>query len=106
MAWVLLVLAGVFENGRAVGLKYTDGFTPPIPTLLTIISLIVSLGLLRLSLKSLPIGPAYAIWTGVGTLGTALLGIYLCAEPATTTRIACMVLILAGIVGLKVASSA
>ena len=101
MAWFLLFLAGLLEVGWAVGLKYTDGFTRPIPTLLTVISMIASLGLLGLSLKTLPLGTAYAIWTGIGTVGTAVLGIVLFGEPVTVIRLACITLIVAGIVGLK-----
>jgi quaternary ammonium compound-resistance protein SugE len=104
MAWFFLFLAGLLEVGWAVGLKYTEGFTRPIPTLLTVISMIASLGLLGLSLKTLPLGTAYAIWTGVGTLGTAVLGIVLLGEAATVARLACIGLIVAGIVGLKFVS--
>lgn len=105
MAWIYLFLAGLLEVGWAVGLKYTAGFTRTLPTLLTVASMIVSLGLLGLAIKSLPVGTAYAIWTGIGTLGTAVLGIYLFAEPATFARIACIGLIAIGIVGLKLATT-
>jgi len=101
MAWVYLFFAGLFEIGWAIGLKYTNGFTKLTPTLLTVASMIVSLGLLGLALKTLPVGTAYAVWTGIGTVGTALLGIYLLGEPATAIRLACICLIVAGIVGLK-----
>jgi quaternary ammonium compound-resistance protein SugE len=101
MAWLYLLLAGLSEVGWAVGLKYTHGFTRTVPSLLTIGSMIVSLGLLGLALKTLPLGTAYAIWTGIGTLGTALLGILLFNEPATTARLLCIALIVAGLVGLK-----
>ena len=101
MAWAILVLAGLFEIGWAVGLKYTEGFTRLWPTAATIASMIVSLGLLGLALKTLPVGTAYAIWTGIGTVGTALLGIWLLGEPATAARLACIALIVSGIVGLK-----
>jgi quaternary ammonium compound-resistance protein SugE len=104
MAWFLLFVAGLLEVGWAVGLKYTDGFTRPIPTLVTVISMIASLGLLGLSLKTLPLGTAYAIWTGVGTLGTAVLGVILLGEAATVARLACIGMIVAGIVGLKLVS--
>lgn len=104
MAWILLVAAGLFEIGWAVGLKYTDGFTRPLPTIATVASMIVSLGLLGLALRSLPLGTAYAVWTGVGTVGTALLGILLFGEPAQALRLACIGLIVAGIVGLKLVS--
>lgn len=101
MAWIYLFFAGLFEIGWAIGLKYTNGFTKPLPTLLTIMSMIVSLGLLGLALKTLPVGTAYAIWTGIGTIGTVLLGIWLLGEPATAMRLACIALIVSGIVGLK-----
>ncbi|MEQ1951374.1 quaternary ammonium compound efflux SMR transporter SugE [Mesorhizobium yinganensis] len=101
MAWVLLFFAGLFEIGWAIGLKYTDGFTRLTPSLLTVASMIVSLGLLGLALKTLPVGTAYAVWTGIGTVGTAMLGIWLLGEPATAMRLACIGLIVAGIVGLK-----
>ncbi|MDX8501015.1 quaternary ammonium compound efflux SMR transporter SugE [Mesorhizobium captivum] len=101
MSWIFLFFAGLFEIGWAIGLKYTDGFSKPLPTLLTIASMIVSLGLLGLALKELPVGTAYAVWTGIGTVGTALLGIWLLGEPATAVRLACIGLIVSGIVGLK-----
>jgi quaternary ammonium compound-resistance protein SugE len=101
MAWVYLFFAGLFEIGWAIGLKYTEGFSRLVPSLWTVASMIVSLGLLGLALKSLPVGTAYAVWTGIGTVGTALLGIALFGEPATALRLACIGLILAGIVGLK-----
>ncbi len=100
----MLFVAGLFETGWAIGLKYTDGFTRPVPTLLTAASMIVSLVLLGLALKTLPVGTAYAVWTGIGTIGTALLGIWLLGEPAAAMRLACIGLIVAGIVGLKVVS--
>jgi quaternary ammonium compound-resistance protein SugE len=101
MAWALLIAAGVFEVGWAVGLKFTDGFTRLWPSFATACSMIVSLGLLGLALRSLPLGTAYAVWTGVGTVGTVLLGIALFGEPATVTRLGCIALIVAGIAGLK-----
>jgi quaternary ammonium compound-resistance protein SugE len=101
MAWIFLFFAGLFEIGWAIGLKYTEGFSRPLPTLLTVASMIVSLGLLGLALKTLPVGTAYAVWTGIGTVGTALLGIWLLGEPATALRLACIALIVCGIVGLK-----
>lgn len=101
MAWTYLFFAGLFEIGWAIGLKYTDGFTRPMPTALTVASMIVSLGLLGLALKTLPVGTAYAVWTGIGTVGTAFLGIWLLGEPATAMRLACIALIVSGIVGLK-----
>ena len=104
MSWVYLFVAGLFEIGWAIGLKYTNGFTRLVPTLLTAISMAISLGLLGIALKTLPVGTAYAIWTGVGAVGTAILGVYLLGEPATVGRIVCIGLIVAGIVGLKVVS--
>ncbi|MBA4220888.1 quaternary ammonium compound efflux SMR transporter SugE [Bosea sp. (in: a-proteobacteria)] len=104
MAWTYLFFAGLFEIGWAIGLKYTHGFTRLLPTVLTVGSMAVSLGLLGLALKSLPLGTAYAIWTGIGTIGTAILGIVLFGEPATALRLACVGLIVAGIVGLKLVS--
>jgi quaternary ammonium compound-resistance protein SugE len=104
MAWTYLVFAGLFEIGWAIGLKYTDGFTRPIPTVLTAASMVISVLLLGLALKTLPVGTGYAVWTGIGTVGTAVLGIYLLGEPATAMRLACIGLIVAGILGLKLAA--
>lgn len=104
MSWLYLFLAGIFEIGWAIGLKYTNGFTRLVPTLLTAASMVVSLGLLGLALKTLPVGTAYAVWTGIGTIGTVILGITLLGEPATAIRLGCIGLIMAGIVGLKLAS--
>lgn len=104
MAWLYLFVAGLFEVGWAIGLKYTQGFTRLVPTLFTAVSMVVSLGLLGLALKSLPVGTAYAVWTGIGTIGTAILGIALLGEPANALRLACIGLIVAGIVGLKLVS--
>ena len=106
MGWIYLLGAGLSEIGWAIGLKYTHGFTRPLPTVLTVLSMIVSLGLLGLALKTLPLGTAYAVWTGIGTVGTVVLGIVLFGEAATAMRLACVGLILAGIVGLKLASPA
>jgi quaternary ammonium compound-resistance protein SugE len=104
VAWFVLFSAGLLEIGWAVGLKYTAGFTRPLPTVLTVASMAASLGLLGLSLKTLPLGTAYAIWTGVGTLGTAALGIALFGEEISMARLACIGLIVAGLVGLKLLS--
>ena len=104
MAWFLLVLAGLFEVGWAIGLKYTDGFTRPWPTVGTVLAMIISLGLLGLAMKSLPVGTSYAVWVGVGAVGTAILGIVLLGEPATAGRLVSLGLIVAGIVGLKLSS--
>jgi quaternary ammonium compound-resistance protein SugE len=99
-----LFLAGLFEVGWAIGLKYTEGFSRPVPSVLTIGAMAISLGLLGLALRTLPVGTAYAIWTGIGAVGTAALGIYLFSEPATALRVACIGVIVIGIVGLKFAS--
>ena len=104
MAWVYLVIAGFFEMGWAIGLKYTDGFTRLVPTTLTVAAMIISVVLLGLALRDLPVGTGYAVWTGIGTVGTALLGMYLFNDPATAARLACIGLIVAGIIGLKVLS--
>jgi quaternary ammonium compound-resistance protein SugE len=104
MAWIILLLAGLTEVGWAVGLKYTEGFTRLVPSVLTVICMAASLGLLGLALKTLPIGTAYAVWTGIGTIGTALLGIALFGESAGALRLACIGLIVAGIAGLKLVS--
>ena len=101
MAWIYLTIAGLFEIGWAIGLKYTEGFTRLLPSLWTIGSMILSIVLLGLALRTLPVGTAYAVWTGIGAIGTAALGIYLFGEPATVARLLCIGLILAGIVGLK-----
>jgi quaternary ammonium compound-resistance protein SugE len=105
MAWLLLVLAGLFEVGWAIGLKYTQGFTQLWPTVWTVIAMAISLGLLGIAMKSLPIGTAYAVWVGVGAIGTVLLGIVLFNEPANAARLISVGLIIAGIVGLKLASA-
>ena len=101
MAWIILFIAGLFEIGWAVGLKFTEGFTRPIPIVLTGISLVASMGLLGWAVKSLPLGTAYAVWTGVGAVGTAIVGILLFKEPATAGRLVCLALIVSGILGLK-----
>ena len=102
MAWLYLLLAGLSEVGWAIGLKYTEGFTRLVPSALTIVAMVVSLAPLGLALKTLPVGTAYAVWTGIGAVGTAALGIYLFGEPATAARIGSIGLIVAGIVGLKI----
>jgi len=106
MPWAILVLAGLFEVGWAIGLKYTDGFTRFWPTLGTVSAMIISVGLLGLAMKSLPVGTSYAVWVGVGTVGTAALGILLLEEPANAGRLVSLGLIVAGIVGLKLATPA
>lgn len=101
MAWIILVVAGIFEIAWAVGLKYSEGFTRLGPSLFTVVSLALSMGLLGVALRSLPLGTAYGIWTGIGTVGTAVLGILVFREPATAARLVCIALIVVGIVGLK-----
>jgi quaternary ammonium compound-resistance protein SugE len=103
MAWVYLIAAGVLEIGWAVGLKYTEGFSRLWPSVFTIVCMIVSISLLGLALKTLPVGTAYAIWTGIGAAGTAIVGIILFAEPATAMRLGAISLIVAGVLGLKLA---
>ena len=104
MPWTLLVLAGLFEIGWAIGLKYTEGFTKPMPTALTIVSMIISIGLLGLAMRQLPVGTAYAVWTGIGTVGTVVLGIVILGDSASALRLACVSLIMLGIIGLKLSS--
>lgn len=104
MAWLLLFIAGLLEVGWAIGLKYTEGFTRPLPTVLTLAAMSGSVLLLGLAMKVLPVGTAYAVWVGVGAVGTAILGIVLFGEAASAGRIASLLLIVAGIVGLKLAS--
>ena len=106
MAWVYLLIAGLFEIGWAIGLKYTEGFTRLWPTIGTLASMVISLGLLGVALRALPLGTAYAIWTGIGAVGTALVGIALFGESANPARLACIGLIAAGIIGLKLATPA
>jgi quaternary ammonium compound-resistance protein SugE len=101
MAWAMLFVAGLLEIGWAVGLKYTQGFTRPGPTVATIAALIGSMALLGLAVRTLPLGTAYAVWTGIGTIGTAALGIVLLNEPATFLRLFFIGLIAIGILGLK-----
>ncbi|WP_449431588.1 quaternary ammonium compound efflux SMR transporter SugE [Pseudomonas putida] len=105
MSWIILFFAGLFEVGWAVGLKYTDGFTRPVPTLLTVGAMVVSLGLLGLAMKELPLGTAYAIWTGVGAVGTVIAGIILFGESMALMRLISVALIVAGLIGLKVSAS-
>ena len=106
MHWIILIFAGFFEIGWAIGLKYTEGFTRLWPTVGTVLAMVISLGLLGIAMKSLPVGTAYAIWVGVGAVGTAILGIVLLGEPANAGRLLSLVLILAGIIGLKLATPA
>ena len=101
MAWAILFVAGLMEVGWAIGLKYTEGFTKLVPSVLTLACMLASIVLLGLAVKTLPIGTAYAVWTGIGAVGTAILGIILFGDPATALRLACIGLIVAGIIGLK-----
>jgi quaternary ammonium compound-resistance protein SugE len=104
MAWVWLAVAGICEIAWAIGLKYTDGFSKLVPSALTLAAMGASIGLLGIALKTLPVGTAYAVWTGIGAAGTAALGMYLFNEPVTAARIGCLSMIVAGIVGLKLAT--
>jgi quaternary ammonium compound-resistance protein SugE len=106
MAWTYLFIAGVLEIVWAIGLKYTAGFTRLVPSAITIAAMVVSLWFLALALRSIPVGTGYAVWTGIGAVGTALLGIVLFAEPATLARLGCIGRIVAGIVGLKLVTPA
>lgn len=101
MAWVYLILAGIFEIGWAIGLKYTQGFTKFWPTQLTVASMVISMVLLALAARTIPIGTGYAVWTGIGAVGTAVLGIVLFSEPVTAWRVVCLLMIVGGIIGLK-----
>ena len=101
MAWAYLLVAGLFEVGWAVGLKYTDGFSRLWPSLATLIAMVLSVAFLELALRSLPLGTAYAVWTGIGVIGTTVLGIHLFGESAAVLRLGCIALIVAGIVGLR-----
>jgi quaternary ammonium compound-resistance protein SugE len=102
MAWITLFLAGLFEIAWAVGLKYTEQFTRPLPTFLTVVAMIASVVLLEHAVRTLPLGTAYAIWTGIGAIGTVLFGIWLFGESTSAARMACLALIVIGIVGLRV----
>ncbi len=104
MNWFILIIAGLFEVGWAVGLKYTDGFTRLWPTVGTVISMIVSMGLLGVAMKSLPAGTSYAVWVGIGIVGTAILGIVLFSEPRNLMRLVSLAVIVVGIVGLKLST--
>ena len=106
MSWILLLVAGLLETGWAIGLKYTEGFTRPLPTALTVAAMVASMGLLGLALRDLPVGTAYAVWVGVGALGTALLGIVLFGEPATGARLFFLGRLVIAIAGLKLTSPA
>lgn len=105
MAWIYLLLAGVFEVIWAIGLKYTEGFTRLWPTVVTVMAMVISIALLAMAVKTLPIGTAYAIWTGIGAVGAVALGIVLFGDPATLPRLVCVALIVIGIVGLKLTAT-
>jgi quaternary ammonium compound-resistance protein SugE len=105
MAWIVLFVAGLLEVGWAIGLKYTEGFTRLWPSVGTAVSMVLSVVLLGWAMRSLPVGTAYAVWTGIGAVGTVALGIVLFHEPATAARLACVTLIVAGILGLKLTSA-
>ncbi|MCP2014340.1 quaternary ammonium compound-resistance protein SugE [Deinococcus sp. HSC-46F16] len=104
MAWILLVIAGLLEIGWAIGLKYTEGFTRPVPTVLTLLSMVASMGLLGLAAKTLPIGTAYGVWVGIGAVGAAILGIVLFKEPVTLSRLLFLGMMIVAIIGLKATS--
>ena len=101
MAWVLVVVAGLLEAGWAIGLKYADGFTRPLPSVLTAAGIVASMVLLSLAARTLPIGTAYAVWVGIGAAGAAVLGIVLLGEPATAGRLFFLALLVAAVIGLK-----
>src|SRR5688572_8133286 len=105
MAWIVLFVAGLLEVGWAIGLKYTEGFTRLWPSVGTAVSMVLSVVLLGWAMRTLPVGTAYAVWTGIGAVGTVALGIMLFHEPATVARLACVTLIVAGILGLKLTSA-
>jgi quaternary ammonium compound-resistance protein SugE len=105
LAWIYLLVAGFFEIGWAVGLKYSDGFSKLIPSMLTILSMIISFVFLAQAVRTIPIGTGYAIWTGIGAMGTAILGIILFGEPYGIARLGCLVLVFAGIIGLKLTAA-
>ena len=105
MDWMVLVIAGLFEVAWAIGLKYTDGFSKLVPSALTVAAMVASIVLLGLAMKHLPVGTAYAVWTGIGTIGTVILGIVLLGDSAAPLRIVCLALIVLGIAGLKLSSA-
>ena len=104
MAWAYLAVAGLFEIGWAIGLKYSDGFSKPLPTLLTVVAMGLSIWLLALAMKTIPVGTAYAVWTGIGAIGVAVLGMVLFGESREIVRMVCLFMIVTGIVGLKIVS--
>jgi len=104
MAWAYLAVAGLFEIGWAIGLKYSEGFSKPVPSLLTVAAMAMSIWLLSVAMKTIPVGTAYAVWTGIGAIGVAILGMVLFGESREILRIICLFLIIAGIIGLKLVS--
>lgn len=104
MAWIYLAVAGLFEIGWAIGLKYSHGFSRPVPSLLTVAAMVMSLWLLSIAMKSIPVGTAYAVWTGIGAIGVAVLGMVLFGESREVARLVCLFLIIVGILGLKLVS--
>lgn len=104
MAWIYLTIAGLFEIGWAIGLKYSDGFSKPLPSFMTVIAMAFSVWLLALAMRTIPVGTAYAVWTGIGAIGVAVLGMVLFGESREILRVVCLFLIIAGIIGLKLVS--
>jgi len=104
MAWIYLLIVGFTEIGWALGLKYTEGWTKIMPSVLTILGMILSFYFLSLSLKSIPISTAYAVWTGIGAFGTAMIGMFVLGEPSSVIKVICVLLIVAGVLGLKLVS--
>jgi quaternary ammonium compound-resistance protein SugE len=104
LSWIYLVIAGLLEIVWAIGLKYTEGFTRLVPSIVTIVAMVASIWFLAIALRTIPVGTGYAVWTGIGAVGTAILGIVLFAEPASAARLLCIGVIVAGILGLKLAS--
>ncbi len=104
MAWAWLTVAGLFEIGWAIGLKYSDGFSKPVPSLLTVVAMVLSVWMLSIAMRTMPVGTAYAVWTGIGAIGVAILGMVLFGESREVLRVVCLFLIIAGIIGLKLVS--
>ncbi len=104
MAWAWLTVAGLFEIGWAIGLKYSDGFSKPVPSLLTVVAMVLSVWMLSIAMRTIPVGTAYAVWTGIGAIGVAILGMVLFGESREVLRVVCLFLIIAGIIGLKLVS--
>ena len=106
MAWLFLITAGLFECGWAIGLKYTDGFSRPIPSLLTILALVISMWTLSIAMKTIPVGTAYAVWAGIGAVGVSVLGMVLFSEPREVVRLICLTAIIGGVIGLSLVTPA